>query len=204
MKCKNCNNELPEGSLFCNFCGVEQVTEEKTESPISVDKGKSKRKILIIVVVVAVIALIVGAIVYYQTSQLSYEEKTAVRNLEDYKKMLKDPDSMKLRSDVVVIRAYDYEDEVRTYCFFTSSGSNSFGASVQSTAFYRGLSYICDMSSADESDFEDIEDKQIFLDGKLKLMHYKLYGKDAEIFIKCEVVPAKKVAKRVKIDYEEN
>ena len=36
MKCKKCKNEIPEGSIFCNWCGARQIRERKAKTEISV------------------------------------------------------------------------------------------------------------------------------------------------------------------------
>jgi integrase len=36
MKCKTCKNEIPDGSIFCNWCGARQVKEQKKKDEIKV------------------------------------------------------------------------------------------------------------------------------------------------------------------------
>ena len=36
MKCKKCKNEIPDGSIFCNWCGARQIRERKVKNEISV------------------------------------------------------------------------------------------------------------------------------------------------------------------------
>lgn len=36
MKCKKCNNEIPDGSIYCNYCGVKQITERRRSAAVSV------------------------------------------------------------------------------------------------------------------------------------------------------------------------
>lgn len=262
MKCHKCNKELPEGSLFCNYCGAEQIqTESSKQVELSDFAYTENRKTdyrrnykiaaiagvigfvfwlfigifaidypvneLIIysfafgflvafaafvaslnkkmlIGTVVVVAVMLGIYGYYMVTDLSIEEKIAIDAVEDYRDMLKAPDSMKLAGDVIVIHAYDSDDEYHTYCYFTASGNNSYGAAVSSTAYYRDYKYICDISSADEEDFTTDEEKLVFLDGKIQLSLYQLYGAESESFVRCEVVPMKKVAKRAKIDYAKN
>ena len=36
MKCKFCKNEIPDGSIFCNYCGERQIKERRQKGDISV------------------------------------------------------------------------------------------------------------------------------------------------------------------------
>lgn len=38
MKCKSCKNEIPDGSIFCMFCGEKQIKEKKKKDEIKVPK----------------------------------------------------------------------------------------------------------------------------------------------------------------------
>lgn len=38
MKCKHCKNEIPDNSIFCNWCGEKQVRERKKKEEIKVPK----------------------------------------------------------------------------------------------------------------------------------------------------------------------
>ncbi len=36
MRCKKCKNEIPDGSIFCNWCGEKQIKERKSKTEIKV------------------------------------------------------------------------------------------------------------------------------------------------------------------------
>lgn len=40
MICKHCKNEIPDGSIFCNWCGERQVKERKKKDAIKVPKAR--------------------------------------------------------------------------------------------------------------------------------------------------------------------
>lgn len=207
MYCVNCGKELPEESKFCNFCGCEQVAQEKKAQPVDaehIQKRKFDKKCLKYGVIAGVLMCLICCIIAIKANSLNQEEKAALDMVEKYQTMLKDPDSMKLQSDVVVIRAYNSDNKYHTYCFFTATGTNSFGAAISSTVYFCDYKYICDISSAKEDDFTDTDSLNTFLDGKSMLIDYQLHGADAEQFTECEVVPRKMVAKRANIDYAKN
>lgn len=79
MICRNCEKELPEGSMLCCFCGtpveetskqpvdltVQAMSEESlTETPAPKKKGKVLILILAIVAGIALLAVLAGAILY--------------------------------------------------------------------------------------------------------------------------------------------
>lgn len=36
MQCKKCKNEIPDGSIYCNYCGVKQITERRRSASVNV------------------------------------------------------------------------------------------------------------------------------------------------------------------------
>lgn len=40
MKCKKCKNEIPDGSIFCNWCGEKQIKQRKKKEELSVPKPR--------------------------------------------------------------------------------------------------------------------------------------------------------------------
>lgn len=40
MKCRYCKNEIPDGSIFCNWCGEKQIKDRKKKDEISVPKPR--------------------------------------------------------------------------------------------------------------------------------------------------------------------
>lgn len=40
MQCKKCNNPIPDGSIFCNWCGERQMRQRKKKTEISVPKPR--------------------------------------------------------------------------------------------------------------------------------------------------------------------
>ena len=43
MKCKACKNEVPDGSLFCMFCGEKLVKTKAEKKKISVPKPRQQK-----------------------------------------------------------------------------------------------------------------------------------------------------------------
>lgn len=77
----------------------------------------------------------------------SIEEQYAVRNTKILRSMMKDPDSFKLRDDVVVI--VDEKNHIY-YTFISASGSNSYGASIRSVSIFKDGKYFSDLDDEDE------------------------------------------------------
>ena len=77
----------------------------------------------------------------------SIEEQYAVRNTKALRDMMKDPDSFKLRDDVVVI--VDEKNHIY-YTFISASGSNSYGASIRSVSIFKDGKYFADLDDEDE------------------------------------------------------
>ena len=40
MFCKSCKREIPENSLYCNWCGVRQLREKKKKADISIPAAR--------------------------------------------------------------------------------------------------------------------------------------------------------------------
>ncbi len=214
VKCSNCETDIPDDSKFCNHCGSRQVNKVEVESEkvynieentniIKNSETITKNNKFIKIGIITIIAIIFFIILFIiQSSKLTSDEKYAINIVKNYQNMLKDPDSIKLQSDVIVILAEGGDGKYHNYCFFNASGNNSYGASISSTVYFYDEKYFCDMSNTNEFDYENpSEDLTIYVRGALNLSRWKLYGEDAEDFISCATIDAKKVCKKLKIDY---
>lgn len=80
----------------------------------------------------------------------SLEEQYAIKNTQQLHDMMKDPDSFKLRNDVMVVR-YEDKNGVRTYyTFINASANNSYGAAMQSVSVFKDATYFADLDDYDE------------------------------------------------------
>lgn len=220
MKCAKCGNKIPNNSQFCNFCGAEQesvtidskldnnVEEDGTDKKdsLEINNATTFKKKGFAIGICFLFVIVIGICIFINYNKLDEDEMYAVKIVKEYQEMLKDPDSIKLRSDVIVMHAIDNNENYR-YCFFTASGSNSFGASISSTVFFKDGKYICDMDT-NEDEFETDDEKRTFLDGKLKLLTWKLYGDNVceekpKTYKKCKTVKAKLIGDKLKIPYDD-
>ena len=59
MYCRNCKNEIRDGSRYCKYCGAPQYTESAVGGLVSGNvvktEGKMRRRIIIMVVAAAVL-----------------------------------------------------------------------------------------------------------------------------------------------------
>ena len=148
--------------------------------------------------------MIVG-ITTITSNSFSAEEEYGLKMVDKYQDMLKNPDSLVLRSDVAVI-SYSRDGKTYKYVFFDASGENSYGASVTSTPCFVNGKYLCDSdeipSTSEYMSMSDDEAKE-YLGLELALAHWRLYGEDAaeeeEDVVDSYSVSAEKIAKRLKI-----
>ena len=55
MYCRNCKNEIRDGSRYCKYCGAPQYTESAVSGNVVKTEGKMRRRIIIMVVAAAVL-----------------------------------------------------------------------------------------------------------------------------------------------------
>ena len=139
INCPECQNEVSEHAKLCPHCGY-HIKQKKLIS-------SKKTKIVFYKVVIAVIIFL------FSIYNISPDEEIAITNVKDLKSMLKDPDSLKLYEDVLIIWYTDLEGDYNFYTYINYGAKNSYGAMIKSIAMYEGYSYIGDM--------EDIEDINI-------------------------------------------
>ena len=93
MFCKNCGEELDEGSKFCNCCGASQgvITSNSNEYE-SIKRSETARKVGEVIGALGTTAIIQGAIDKHmdkekeKTKQLISKAEQAEKNVENYMK----------------------------------------------------------------------------------------------------------------------
>lgn len=120
--------------------------------------------------------------------------------------MMKDPDSFKLRDDIVVIYTDDPILGKTYYTYITYSANNSFGASLVDTAMFADNRYIGSVDD-DADDLETADEKTT-----LALAQYNIAAWNFTLsmggdptkntdWISAETVSMEKIANHLKVDY---
>ncbi len=230
IKCPECGKEVSDRSEACIHCGYPmdsketivstdetyEAHEEATKSsvcqtdvmkPIKVFKSK---KIIIAVIAAIVLIILISSILIIASNRLSSEEEYGLKMVDKYQDMLKNPDSLVLRSDIAVI-SYSRDGEIYKYVFFDASGENSYGATVTSTPCFVNGQYLCDsdeIPSASEYMSMSDEEAKMYLGLQLALAHWSMYGEDAaekkedvvDSYSICAETIAKKLGISCKVD----
>lgn len=122
IKCKECGKEISDTVRKCPNCGY-------------CEKKKLNSKMLTIVGCALLLTLIIGVVIIFTTigKPLTELEQTAVDCLIDYRKQLKNPDSLQIHN----IR-WQENDLVEGMIFIYAdvSGQNSFGGNTRSVIRY--------------------------------------------------------------------
>ena len=116
IKCPDCGKEVSDRAANCIHCGYPLAMQESNVSPnenyqttpLKVNKSKQRKLskgAKVIVAILAVIVLTIG-IVTLTSNHFSDEEEYGLRMVMKYQDMLKNPDSLILRSDIAVITYY--------------------------------------------------------------------------------------------------
>lgn len=119
------------------------IDEENSGAEKAVPKKGKNLKMAIAIGLVFVAAVAI----WLSFFSLDSNEKIALEYIEDYQKMLKDPDSLVLRSDIIYIWTGD--EGLDFYYYFTASANNSFGAPVTATEVMHNRKYLCSVEEFD-------------------------------------------------------
>lgn len=184
ITCPECGKEISDQAQVCVNCGYPIAPEIQTscdtsEAPSSsietVASPKSKRKLVAILAAILACIIIVGTVIAIASLSLNSHEEYAYQIVRKYKSMLKDPDSMVLRGDILCVEGY----EGSNYVIFKASGNNSYGASVVSMPMYKDGTYLGDYYDKPQlvlEDYGDYSEYLAWLDGEQVLLLWNLYG----------------------------
>jgi len=145
INCSKCQKEVSEDIKTCPHFDYD-IQQKKT--------FHLKDKKVFFVVIISVI--IFASLFYFLLFHLSNDELIAVENVKDLKSMLKDPDSLKLYEDVLIIWYTDLEGDYNFYTYINYGAKNSYGAMSRSIAMYEGYIYIGDMEDIEDTDITNI------------------------------------------------
>ena len=211
INCPECGKEISDKAETCIYCGYplraperaqtmeRETPRRKTVMEILADAGRKIGKKGIIVLLIA--ALVIAGVVA-SNNMLTENEEYACQVVEKYKRMLKDPDSMVLRGDILYVENSDLEKFVA----FSASGNNSYGAPVTSMPMFLDRTYVGDYGD-EASDLEDREEKLNLLKGNLAVASWNLVGENMvndEDYLEAELISGKKIAKKLKCEWKEN
>ena len=209
INCPECGKEISDRAETCIYCGYALKEPMKEEAPKKEVSGKElfkqvlgnlggkigKKGLLILFA-----AAIVIAAVAVSGKTLNEKEKYVYKVVAEYKEMLKDPDSLVLRGDILYVKDSSYD----TFVAFNASGNNSYGTPVTSMPIFMNYFYIGDYG--DESgDFDEIEDKIKMAKCNLVVATWRLVGDDMvndDEYLEAELISGKKIAAKLKCEWK--
>ena len=209
INCPECGKEISDRAETCIYCGYplkEPMKEEALKKEVSGKElfkevlGNFGRKIGKKGLLIILAASIVIAAVTVSGKTLNEKEKYVYKVVAEYKDMLKDPDSLVLRGDILYVKDSSYD----TFVAFSASGNNSYGTPVTSMPIFMNYSYIGDYG--DESgDFEEIEDKIKMAKCNLVVATWRLVGDgmvNDDKYLEAELISGKKIAAKLKCKWK--
>lgn len=112
VNCPNCGLGISDEYKYCMYCG--DIIKKK------------KLKAIKAIIWITILAIIVAVGLYlFLTYRLTTDEKIAVNNVKDLKSMLKDPDSLKLYEDALVLWYTDSQGDFTFYTYINYGAKNS-------------------------------------------------------------------------------
>ena len=231
IKCPECDREISDLSSVCVHCGYPLKNIDKKQAFPSTtinkpdhhkDNPRRKRlspRALLTIINLLGIALIVAFISLQEATKLTPTETNAIEVVGKYQDIMKDPDSLKLRSDVIVVGTHTEDAGHIVYYYFTASGENSYNASVTSNicyvredkeqAFYDmdDLPTLDDLQGEGELTDEVLREALYYTNIELYLSAWQLYGEAAsqevDGVVYAKSVDAKLIARKLGVEYSE-
>ena len=209
INCPECGKEISDRAETCIYCGYplkEPMKEEALKKEVSGKElfkevlGNFGRKIGKKGLLIILAAAIVIAVVAVSGKTLNEKEKYVYKVVAEYKDMLKDPDSLVLRGDILYVKDSSYD----TFVAFSASGNNSYGTPVTSVPIFMNYFYIGDYGD-EYGDFDEIEDKIKMAKCKLVVATWRLVGDDMvndDEYLEAELISGKKIAAKLKCEWK--
>ena len=209
INCPECGKEISDKAETCIYCGYplkEPMKEEALKKEVSGKElfkevlGNFGRKIGKKGLLIILAAAIVIAAVAVSGKTLNEKEKYVYKVVAEYKDMLKDPDSLVLRGDILYVKDSSYD----TFVAFSASGNNSYGTPVTSMPIFMNYFYIGDYGD-EYGDFDEIEDKIKMAKCKLVVATWRLVGDDMvndDEYLEAELISGKKIAAKLKCEWK--
>ena len=209
INCPECGKEISDRAETCIYCGYplkEPMKEEALKKEVSGKElfkevlGNFGRKIGKKGLLIILAAAIVIAAVAVSGKTLNEKEKYVYKVVAEYKDMLKDPDSLVLRGDILYVKDSSYD----TFVAFSASGNNSYGTPVTSMPIFMNYFYIGDYGD-EYGDFDEIEDKIKMAKCKLVVATWRLVGDDMvndDEYLEAELISGKKIAAKLKCEWK--
>ena len=209
INCPECGKEISDRAETCIYCGYplkEPMKEEALKKEVSGKElfkevlGNFGRKIGKKGLLIIIAAAIVIAVVAVSGKTLNEKEKYVYKVVAEYKDMLKDPDSLVLRGDILYVKDSSYD----TFVAFSASGNNSYGTPVTSMPIFMNYFYIGDYGD-EYGDFDEIEDKIKMAKCKLVVATWRLVGDDMvndDEYLEAELISGKKIAAKLKCEWK--
>lgn len=177
INCPECAKEMSDQAKNCPNCGYQPKSK-----PIKIPKKALRVSIFVIIAVI----LSIGSFLFYNNYYIAPSEKIGLDNIKHLKSTLKDPDSLKLYEDVIILSYTDAQGENNLYTYIKYGAKNSYGAMGKAFAVYKGNEYIGDLYDLDEEDYstdiyENLNNLSYRLELSLAQIPYYLYTKDLEL-----------------------
>lgn len=161
----------------------------------------SRSKLVKRLIITGVIFIVIIGVVYYVNDNyfLSDCTQVAIKNTQNLKNMMKDPDSFKLYDDVLVVYYYisAEDDSVGFYTYIDSGAKNSYGGMARDTAMYFNNEYVGSIEDAIRLDGVLISNDN---DLTLKKTHlpYLAYLANSNSVLFSEIVSKEKIMRHIK------
>ena len=217
INCPECGKEISNMSETCIYCGYplremksEKIPKREASGKTSIKNdlenlcrkiGKKRLFALFGAMLVLVTVILISVI---SQKVLNEKEQYVYKVVAEYKDMLKDPDSLVLRGDILYVK----DSSNDTYVAFRASGNNSYGTPVTSMPIFMNYSYLGDYDD-DLDDFDSPRDAANLAYGKLIVASWNLTAKaggnmaNDDKYLEAELISGKKIAAKLKCEWKE-
>ncbi len=173
INCPECKKEISDQAKHCPNCGY--ILKNKKI------KLKISKKIKNIGILLSITILIVILVFSYTSNHFSADEKIALENVKYFQQRLKDPNSLEINEDVLVL-FFENDNSIYSNTFFEYSAKNSYGSLNYDLAIFEDDEYLgCYSNQEDDSETVEEAEKKVAIEmAMLRMKVYKILGASAD------------------------